>query len=309
MLALSYDPATPSLAERPELALGLLADQVARGFDAGALEQDRSHDRTAALAEARERLAQAPDRDRERWERALDAATRAYPVREDNEFFTMSRPTALVRHVALGVGRRLQSRGQLDAVDDVFFLRHAELARALTDGGPVHELVRRRKGERAWAEAHPGPASYGTDPGDPPSFDALPPEARFANRAIVWYVERIMEADWVARGHDSREVVGIAAAPGRYSGPARLVRGPDEFDRIRAGDVLVCPMTSPVWSVLFPSIGALVTDAGGILSHPAIIAREYGIPAVVATSSATERIRDGEVVSVDGSRGVVTLGA
>lgn len=307
MLALSYDPATPSLAERPELALGLLADQVVRGFDAAALEVDRSDGRTAALAEATERLAQASDHNRERWERALEGATRAYPVREDNEFFTMSGPTALVRHVALAVGRRLQSRGQIDAAHDVFFLRHGELTQAITDGGPLHELVRLREGERAWVEANPGPASYGTDPGGPPSLDALPAEARFANRAVLWYVGRIMEADAVAHDHDHGQVEGIAAAPGRYAGPARLVRGPDEFDRIRAGDVLVCPMTSPVWSVLFASIGALVTDAGGILSHPAIIAREYGIPAVVATTTGTERIRDGQVVTVDGTRGVVTL--
>jgi phosphoenolpyruvate synthase/pyruvate phosphate dikinase len=78
-----------------------------------------------------------------------------------------------------------------------------------------------------------------------------------------------------------------------------------EFGRLRAGDVLVCPITSPVWSVLFPSIGALVTDAGGILSHPAIIAREYGIPAVVATTNGTSVLRDGQIVTVDGANGVV----
>jgi pyruvate,water dikinase len=78
-----------------------------------------------------------------------------------------------------------------------------------------------------------------------------------------------------------------------------------EFDKIRAGDVLVCPVTSPVWSVLFPSVGALVTNSGGILSHPAIIAREYGIPAVVATANATATLKDGQVVVVDGDAGTV----
>jgi pyruvate,water dikinase len=78
-----------------------------------------------------------------------------------------------------------------------------------------------------------------------------------------------------------------------------------EFDRLRAGDVLVCPVTSPVWSVLFPSIGALVTDTGGILSHPAIIAREYGVPAVVATGNGTAVLHDGQLVTVDGTAGVV----
>ena len=80
-----------------------------------------------------------------------------------------------------------------------------------------------------------------------------------------------------------------------------------EFGKIQAGDVLVCPITSPVWSVLFPSVGALVTDTGGILSHPAIIAREYRIPSVVATGNATSLLRDGQIVSVDGEAGTITV--
>jgi pyruvate,water dikinase len=83
------------------------------------------------------------------------------------------------------------------------------------------------------------------------------------------------------------------------------VRDETEFDKIHPGDVLVCPATSPVWSVVFPQLGALVTDSGGLLSHPAIIAREYGIPAVVATGNATSLLRDGDRVTVDGTAGVV----
>jgi pyruvate,water dikinase len=83
--------------------------------------------------------------------------------------------------------------------------------------------------------------------------------------------------------------------------------GEEEFGKIQAGDVLVCPVTSPVWSILFSRIGALVTDSGGILSHPAIIAREFGIPAVVATGNATQLLMDGQPVRVDGDAGLVTL--
>jgi pyruvate,water dikinase len=96
-------------------------------------------------------------------------------------------------------------------------------------------------------------------------------------------------------------VTGIPASPGSYTGPVRVIRSEAEFDRLRAGEVLVCPITSPVWSVLFPSIGALVTDTGGILSHPAIIAREYGIPAVVATGNGTVTLHNGQLVTVDGT--------
>ena len=83
--------------------------------------------------------------------------------------------------------------------------------------------------------------------------------------------------------------------------------GEAEFHKVQAGDVLVCPVTSPVWSLLFLSIGALVTETGGVLSHSAIIDREYGIPAVVATGNATAVLREGQTVTVDGARGVVEL--
>jgi pyruvate,water dikinase len=78
-----------------------------------------------------------------------------------------------------------------------------------------------------------------------------------------------------------------------------------DFGKIQPGDVLVCPATSPVWSVVFPQLGALVTDSGGLLSHPAIIAREYGIPAVVATGHVTSLVSDGDQLAVDGAAGVV----
>ena len=87
-------------------------------------------------------------------------------------------------------------------------------------------------------------------------------------------------------------LAGISASPGRYTGTVRVISSEAEFDRIHNGDVLVCPATSPVWSVLFPSVGALVTDTGGILSHPAIIAREFRVPAVVATRVGTSQLHD-----------------
>jgi rifampicin phosphotransferase len=176
---------------------------------------------------------------------------------------------------------------------------------ALRDGTDQLELVIRRKRERAWVLAHPGPASYGKDPGPPPPFASLPPEARLANEGFLWAVDRIIGPEARAQRGANGAVTGIPASPGSYTGPVRVIRSEAEFDRLRAGDVLVCPVTSPVWSVLFPSIGALVTDNGGVLSHPAIIAREYGVPAVVATESGTSVLRDGQVVTVDGTAGVV----
>jgi rifampicin phosphotransferase len=212
----------------------------------------------------------------------------------------------LVRTVALEIGRRLAARGQTHAASDIFCLRHDEVSDAILDGQPRVDLVATRKAQRAWVEAHPGPPTYGKEPGPPPPLDALPEEARLANESLLWYAERIFEAQRSSQKLTDDEITGLPASPGQYQGPARIVRGPEEFAKIEAGDVLVCPITSPVWSVLFPSIGALVTDTGGVLSHPAIIAREYGVPAVVATGNATQRVQDGQVIEVDGAAGLVT---
>ena len=99
----------------------------------------------------------------------------------------------------------------------------------------------------------------------------------------------------------------MAASRGVATGPARIIRDLSEADKLMPGDVLVCRTTSPPWTVLFTRASAVVTDAGGVLSHTAITAREYGIPCVVGARGATERIRDGMLITVDGERGVVQL--
>jgi pyruvate,water dikinase len=103
------------------------------------------------------------------------------------------------------------------------------------------------------------------------------------------------------------EVMGLAASPGIAEGTARLVQSLDEFDQVRDGEILVCRMTNPAWVVLFTKIAGLVTDAGGVAAHPAVVSREFGIPAVVGTSTATQRINTGDRVRVNGSTGVVEI--
>jgi len=307
--ALRYELADPSIAELPELTLRLLADQLARGYDPAADAAALAHRRMTAVGRARAALAGRPPADRERFERALARAERAYPVREDNEFFTLSVPLALLRYPVLEIGRRLAARGQLDRRDDVFFLTLDQARQALRNGQGRRALVTRRRGERAFVEQHPGPATYGKDPGPPPPLDPLPAEARFTMTALLWYLDRIFEAATSSRAQQTGTQVldGIPASPGRHTGPVRVVMDELDFGKLRSGDVLVCPVTSPVWSVLFPSVGALVTDTGGLLSHPAIIAREYRVPAVVATGNATALLRDDQVVTVDGTTGRIEV--
>ena len=107
--------------------------------------------------------------------------------------------------------------------------------------------------------------------------------------------------------HEESRLRGLGASAGVYEGPARRVAGPAEFDRIVKGDVLVTESTTEAFNILLPLLGAIVTDNGGLLSHPAIVSREYGIPGVVGTRDATERILDGTRVRVDGDAGEVTV--
>ena len=102
-------------------------------------------------------------------------------------------------------------------------------------------------------------------------------------------------------------LTGLGASGGRATGPARLLRGPEDFARMQPGDILVAPITTPAYTPLFALAKAVVTDIGGPLSHSSIVAREYGIPAVLGTGSATARIHDGDVVTVDGDTGRVLL--
>jgi pyruvate,water dikinase len=294
-----------NLAEVPHLLLRLVADQLEVEFSPDQTAQVALRRRNQAAEEARAKLASHPVAEQERFEHALVRAREAYPAFDDRVWHTMSVQTALLRYLALEIGRRLVDRGQLATRDDVFFLEAYEARDALLDRADRRETTRVRKGQRAWAIANPGPPMYGELPSGEPPFDLLPPAARLVNRAIAWGIgESFGESP---RERDTSLVAGTPASPGRYTGTVRVVMGEHQFGNIQMGDVVVCPVTSPAWSVVFPSLGALVTDEGGILSHPAIIAREYGIPAVVGTGNATDTLLDGQRVTVDGNTGLVEL--
>lgn len=306
---LRWDLNEATVAEQPELVLRLIRDQIANGYNPEAEAAAREQKRAAVLAEARQRLAGRPAEDAHRFEQALARAKRAYPIREDHEFYLTNAPFALLRYALLEVGQRMTERKQLEHAEDIMFLELAEAQAGFRELSDLRATVTRRKGELAWAKAHPGPASYGKAPPPPPSFDAFPPEARHLMEVVFLHMESILATQYSqqAKPTDGPNLRGLAASAGQYTGPARIIMSESEFDKLQAGDVLVCPTTQPPWSVLFPSVGALVADSGGILSHPAIIAREYGIPAVVATGSATNFLKDGQLVMVDGDSGTIEV--
>lgn len=304
-VALGQSVVEPTYAEMPSVIMASIANQVSSGFTPEAADDANRRHRDAAIASARERLATDTEALAE-FERVLERGLKAYPVREDNEFFTISSPLAQLRYAVLELGARLVHRGVVAGRDDVMYLRLDEALPALTTPSELQVDVQKRKGQRAWAVANPGPPFYGKETPPPADLSFLPANARLPMEAMLWSLESIMAIGASKTlSANGTALTGIPASAGTYTGPVRVVRSESDFSKIEAGDVLICPITSPVWSVLFPSIGALVTDTGGILSHPAIIAREYAIPAVVATGNATELFNDGEMVTVDGSTGSV----
>src|SRR5207302_2132752 len=116
-----------------------------------------------------------------------------------------------------------------------------------------------------------------------------------------------VEAETAQSQAGASQFSGVAGSPGTITGVARLIRGPEEFGELQSGEILVAPLTNPVWTPLFAIAGGLVTEVGGILSHGAIVAREYGIPAVMGVAGATKVIQGGQRITVDGNRGLVSL--
>jgi pyruvate,water dikinase len=302
--AITYDVSDPLLAERPDLVLGLLRDQLTL---AG---RPAPEDRSGAIEEARTLLRDATPVERARFEERLAKALLAYPVREDNVYVTVCAPVALLRTAGRELGRRLVERGRLDDADDVFLLHVDEARSAALEGTAVRDLVERRRQDREHTLACPGPARYGPEAAQMPNVRRLPAAARETVEDLLWLLDKVTPAlDQVAPGSggDPCVISGLAAARGSARGSARIVKDETEFGKLRAGDVLVCECTAPAWSIVFPSLSAVVTNSGGILSHPAIVAREFGIPAVVATVDATSRLRDGQQVVVDGAAGTVRV--
>jgi pyruvate,water dikinase len=209
-------------------------------------------------------------------------------VREEQiSWFTLAWP--VMRRAVLRFGRELTDRGVIGDPDDVFFLTRSELDAALAgDATDMRSTVASRKGEWERSRRLTPPLSLGKSP-------------------MEKVVGGMADAVRTPGADLDGGIRGVPASPGRATGPVRVVRGPDEFDRFRPGEVLVAQTTAPAWTPLFDRAAAVVTDAGSIAAHASLVAREYGIPAVVGTVDASARLRDGQIVTVDGSAGVVEL--
>jgi pyruvate,water dikinase len=229
--------------------------------------------------------------------RPLGWAQSMAPLRED-ALADVGLGWPMLRQMLHEIGRRLVTSNVIATQDDVFWLTLDELQEATTA-----------------LDAGQSPTDY---------------HAAVAERHATWQKERAVTppaalpikggARWMgidftnlmpARSDQpvGDVIKGVAGSPGRVTGPARVIHGPEEFDQMRQGDILVARITTPAWTPLFALASGIITDVGGPLSHSSIVAREYHIPAVLGTGVATERLHSGQNVTVDGDAGAVTLTA
>lgn len=281
---------------------GRIADHLRRHRERSATALDPR--RVAAELEDEARAA-LDDRSIAEFDRLLSLARRGRPYNDETEVTTLDALT-LIRPIALETGRRFAETDRLPDEDDVFFLELDELEAMLRSPSRPAPELRRRRGEHRWALANPAPDHLGPDPVAAPSWRTVPARYRSTVGAALWSLAA-SESPAPPAEVPGGALVGTPASPGTATGPVRIIRSMSEFDRVEPGDIVVCPTTVAAWSPIFGSIGALVTERGGPLSHPATLAREYGLPAVLAVPNATTRLEDGRRVKVDGGAGTVEL--
>ena len=291
-----FDICEPLALELPDALL-----RAIRGAVAG--QADSEDDLEDRIADTRDSV---PAEHRAQFDDLLGEARLTYRLRDERGVYSDIWASGLMRRAALAAGRRLAGDGRIHDVEHVVDATIGEMCSLVSSSvGPSADELASRASYRATHTAKTAPPVLGPPPGPLPDTSGLPPDAARLMHAIGFAMGSIFGG--AEPEHEENVLHGLGASQGVYEGPARVVSGPTEFGRILQGDVLVTGATSEAFNILLPLLGAIVTDSGGLLSHSAIVAREYGIPGVVGTRDATDRIADGMRVRVDGEAGEVTL--
>ena len=262
-----------------------------QGGDPHARQESLAAKREAAMATVRARYR----RGLRRWlfEKTVGWVQRMTPLREEG-LADLGLGWPRLRQMLLEIGRRGVESGLLDRPDDIFWLRWDEVGMAVLAldrheklDGMETAVAERKAIWRARKQVIP------------PSI--LPPKSKYLGIDVEkWMPARVSQ-------DEADKITGVGASPGRITGTARVLHGPEDFGQMQPGDILVAAITTPAWTPLFALATAVVTDIGGPLSHSSIVAREYGIPAVLGAGVATKRIHSGQTITVDGTEGVVLL--
>ncbi|HVP18030.1 MAG TPA: PEP-utilizing enzyme [Spirochaetia bacterium] len=279
--------------------IGEIKGYYASNFDYDSVYGKCITEQAGAIDYLRGKLASRSESDRKRFEEALRLNLGMLPLTADHHFYFDQGTYARLRLVLLAVGRKMVREGLLDAADDIMLLEYEQLRRYV--GNP-----KGYDGKRIIAEARDAMArAKKITPRDWVGTVTKQNMYEEPYHTLWGYPEKFEREQKAQKTRG--EIRGLPASAGVIEGTARVVHSPAEFNEVQRGEILVCVMTNPAWVVVFSKIAGLVTDAGGALSHSAVVAREFMIPAVVGTTSATKEIRTGDTIKVDGNRGVVEI--
>jgi pyruvate,water dikinase len=291
-----FDLATPTWRERPDYALMNVRNYLTTGLDARLHHAEVMSAAEAARQQARMTLASYPEPVRRQFEALVAMAQAGSFLQEEHNHHIDQVGLARLRFFFLAVGARLVETGVLDTPADVFFLAIEQINKAVEAPGPLQNVVQTQRRELDLAKSLTPPPFIGTPPPGPP-----PAASPFERSMPRFFGQRPPQSE------DPNLVIGSPGARGTATGPARVVRTLEEAGDLQPGEILVTVTTMPPWSPLFAVAAGVVTETGGPLSHCAIVAREYDIPAVVGAARAMQRIVDGQVITIDGSTGIVDL--
>jgi phosphohistidine swiveling domain-containing protein len=289
----------PSWVEDPTIVINNVKAYLAG--DAGDPREQRNEvvaERERLIAEANERISGYPDPAKQQFGGMLHAAQQGHWIQEDHNWWIDQQGNHQVRQVFLEFGNRLVATDAISERDDVFMLDGDEIFESARFGfkGDFKAVAAQRAAEmETWAKI-PAAPKIGTDYGPPPDNPVTRAIGRFFGRGPP------RESDG-----PSGVIFGAPGSTGKVTGTARVIIKLTDASRLNKGDILVTATTSPPWTPLFATAGGIVTDTGGALSHCAIVAREYGIPATVGAAGATFAIKDGDRIEVDGDAGTVRI--
>ena len=298
-------------AENLDIPLGFINGYVAKVRRGESLERPIEAveaERDRIVAEYSELIEN--DEDRATFEGKLGLARTVFPYVENHNFYVEHWGHSIIWRKMRELGGIFAKEGFWGASDDIFLLGRNEVPVALFDMYHGWAVGVPSRGPKYW------PAEIARRHGimdalrqwSPPPALGVPPEVITEPFTVMlWGVTSESVKQWLGGAAEDGTLTGFAASPGLAEGPARVILSADGIGELQEGEILVAPLTAPSWAPVFGKIAATVTDVGGIMSHAAIVCREYGLPAVTGTAFATKNIKTGQRVRVDGNTGTVTV--
>jgi pyruvate,water dikinase len=297
------DPDIPLVSVQEYLRRLRGGENIDRDTEAVLRERDR------ITAEYRELLA--PE-DHRGFDQAVNLARLVFTYIEEHVLYIEHWMWAAFWAKSKELSRALAAMGALEDPEDMFFLRRGEVAELIYDTVVGWSVGARSRGTGYWGpilEERKRIFAALREWEPPPALGPPPAQINEPLTVMLWGITTAAVKEWLTEDEDGGATTlrGLGASPGVVEGPARVLRHVSELGAVQPGEVLVCPATSPAWAPIFTRVAATVSDVGGIMSHTAIVCREYGMPAVVGTGNAVATIKTGQRVRVDGHTGVVTI--